>query len=976
MFDPSDHPRVFGLAPGVDFPAALVAGLRQKMAAQPPEAMARVELYLSTERMARRVRQLFDDGPATLLPQIRMVTDLADPITRAHLPQPVPPLRRRLELTDLVSRLLEQEPNLAPRAALFDLADSLATLMEEMHTEGVTPDAISGLDVSDQSGHWQRALKFLQIVQHYFGSDTAPDPQTYLRLALKQRLISWAGTPPTHPILVAGSTGSRGTTAELMRAVATLPQGAVILPGFDFDMPQPVWSQLTDALLSEDHPQFRFAKLLDDLELASTEVDSWTAMDAPDPDRNRLISLALRPAPVTHQWLTDGPKLPDLVSTTAQLTLLEVPSQREEALCIAMRLREAAETGTRAALITPDRMLTRQVTSALDQWGIKPDDSAGIPAQLTLPGRFLRHVSTLFQQDLTAEVLLTLLKHPLTHHGAERGQHLLNTRDLELYMRKQGWAFPQPEALCAWGAAHDRSDWAAWVATQFCGQMRGGQRPLGDWIAAHIDLAQAICAGAASDDYAELWNENAGRKVKETVTELQQEAGFGSDLAARDYADLFGAILSRAEVRDRDAVHPHILIWGTLEARVMGADLLILAGLNEGSWPEMPGADPWLNRKMRHDAGLLLPERRIGLSAHDFQQAAAAQEVWLTRATKSDDAETVPSRWLNRLTNLMNGLPGQNGPEAVQEMQARGQTWLAQARVLETPIFAAPEPRPSPVPPTEARPRRLSVTAIKRLIRDPYAIYARSVLHLRPLDLLQRAPDALLRGILVHSVLEAFIKETVSDPAKLDPDHLLKHARHIFGDPGILPFPTTRMLWQARMARVAEWFVDTETARLARATPMAHEIDGHADLPELGFTLTAKADRIDIDASNRLHIYDYKTGAAPSPDAQIHFDKQLLLEAAIAEQGGFKGLPAEPLSRAVYISLANQPREVPAPLEKAPPAQVWDEFRQLIAAYLVSDTGFTARRALLKDSDPSDYDHLARFGEWDVIDPAKKVFLA
>ncbi len=49
----------------------------------------------------------------------------------------------------------------------------------------------------------------------------------------------WEETPPQHPIILAGSTGSRGTTLLLMQAIAKLPQGAVILPGFDFDMPPP-----------------------------------------------------------------------------------------------------------------------------------------------------------------------------------------------------------------------------------------------------------------------------------------------------------------------------------------------------------------------------------------------------------------------------------------------------------------------------------------------------------------------------------------------------------------------------------------------------------------------------------------------------------------------------------------------------------------------------------------------------------------
>ena len=136
----------------------------------------------------------------------------------------------------------------------------------------------------------------------------------------------------------------------------------------------------------------------------------------------------------------------------------------------------------------------------------------------------------------------------------------------------------------------------------------------------------------------------------------QPKPSYGTALTAADYGDLVGALLAAGEVRDRDAPHPDIMIWGTLEARVQGADLVILGGLNDGTWPEAPPPDPWLNRKMRNDAGLLLPERRVGLAAHDYQQAVCANEVWITRAIRSEDAETVPSRWVNRLGNLMTGL--------------------------------------------------------------------------------------------------------------------------------------------------------------------------------------------------------------------------------------------------------------------------------------------------------------------------------
>ncbi|KMK65292.1 double-strand break repair protein AddB [Puniceibacterium sp. IMCC21224] len=976
MFDPTDSPRVFGLAPGIDFPAALIDGLRKRLAEHPPEAMARVELIVNTTRMRRRLISLFDAGSATLLPRIRLLTDLSDPVSLSSLPEPVSPLRRRLELVTLIARLLESQPDLAPRSALYDLADSLAGVMDEMQIEAVSPAAIEALDVSDQSGHWQRALSFLRIVQRYFDtSDEVPDSTALQRIVLEQRLIDWKTAPPRHPVILAGSTGSRGTTLRLMQAVARLPQGAVILPGFDFDTPPDVWQELDNPLTGEDHPQFRFARLLQNLDQSPNTVIPWTDTPPPNAARNRLVSLALRPAPVTDQWRAEGPDLPMFDTTTADITLIDAPTRRDEALAIALRLREAAETGETAALITPDRMLSRQVTAALDRWDILPDDSAGTPPQLTPPGRLLRHIATLFQQDLTAEALITLLKHPLTHTGTGRRDHLLLTRKLELRIRRDGWPYPSAQQITDWGARNEAEDWAAWIVQCFVEPPERTALQLGTWLDRHIARAETIAAGSASDDAGELWAQPAGREVRRLVDTLITEAPHGGTLEARDYADLFGAVLADGEVRDRDAPHPRILIWGTLEARVMGADLLILGGLNEGSWPELPGADPWLNRRMRADAGLLLPERRIGLSAHDFQQAIGAPKVWLTRAAKSDDAETVPSRWLNRLMNLMTGLPERNGPAALAGMKARGDHWLALARTLETPIPADPAPRPSPAPPVPARPIQLSVTEIKRLIRDPYAIYARHVLRLRPLNPLQRAPDALLRGIVLHEVMEQFLRDIMADPARLRTDILTRLSADIIAEQ--IPFPAIRHLWQARITRIADWFVTTERTRqtLAQPHPDRLEVSGRAILNDPVFTLTAKADRMDIDTRGNAHIYDYKTGAAPTTPQQRLFDKQLLLEAAMVENGGFDGIGSRHTERATFLSLSASPSETPAPLDEVTTEQVWAEFQTLISIYATQEQGYTARRALLSENDISDYDHLARYGEWETSEPAQLVVL-
>ncbi len=964
MFEDGANARVFALPPGVDFPQELIKGLRDRLRNQPPDAMARVELIVNTRRMARRVRDLFDQGPACLLPQLTLLSDIPERPELFDLPPAAPGLRRRLELAQLIGQLLEHQPDLAPRASLYDLADSLADLMSEMHGEGVSAKAIQSLDVSDQSGHWARAQSFIGIAEQFVGHASEPDAEARQRRAVERLAQIWSEAPPTHPVILAGSTGSRGTTAMLMELVATLPQGAVVLPGFDFDLPERVWGHLENGLNSEDHPQYRFASLMSRLRLTPGSIGRWTEASPPDAKRNRVLSLALRPAPVTDAWLSEGPDLSDLTEAMRDVTLVEAPGPRLEALSIALRLRQAVEDGQVAALITPDRMLTRQVTAALDRWDIIPDDSAGQPLHLSPPGRLLRHVADLFSNTLTAESLLTLLKHPLTHSGSNRGDHLRHTRDLELYLRENGPPFPDSGSLRSFARASDAPEpWITWVSSCFDGQSKTGTQPLSKWIELLRRLAEQIASGSETDGSGGLWDLNAGQETRTIVAALEQEASAGGDMTARDFAGLLGKLLSAGQVRDRDAPREDVMIWGTLEARVQGADLLILGGLNEGSWPEPANADPWLNRVLRHQAGLLLPERRIGLAAHDFQQAAAAPEVWITRALRTDEAETVASRWINRLTNLLAGLPQRQGPQALEEMKGRGQVWLDWADALDEAPRVPAAFRPSPRPPVSARPRRLSVTEIKRLIRDPYAIYARRVLKLQPLNPMQQAPDALLRGVVVHKILELFVKReplaNLTDPRAA----FLSLANSTLND--LVAWPSARVLWAARLERIADWFLQGEAERQQRGAPLGFEVRGQRSIPSLGFDLTAIADRIDGTPDGVLNIYDYKTGAPPSARQQALFDKQLLLEAAIAEAGGFRGIQASVVETAEFIGLGNAPKLVAAPLADTPVDVVWAELSDLISAYLSQDQGFTSRRALFSDSETGAYDHLARFGEWD-----------
>ena len=969
MFEPTDKARFFGTPLGVDFPLALVDGVLSRTAPAAPDALARVEIFVNTNRMQTRVRALFD-GQTRFLPRLRLITDLARDPTLHNVPQPVAPLRRRLELRQLIAALVEREPDLAPKAAAFDLADSLADLMDEMHSEGVHPRVLQPLDVGEMSEHWARSLAFISLVERYFEDEArdTPDVETRQRMAIEATIAKWRDTPPNHPILIAGSTGSRGATALLMDAVASLPQGAVILPGLDTDMPAHTWAALDDALTAEDHPQYRFAKIFSRNNLDPVDIGLWTSAIPPVPERNRLVSLALRPAPVTDQWQVEGKSFLGVDAATDDLTLIETRTPREEALAIAVVLRRSIEDGVPVALITPDRNLTRQVSAALDRWRIEPDDSAGRPLALSAPGRFLRQTAQLLCEETSTETLLTLLKHPLTHSTVgTRGDHLRWTRDLELQVLRGSYAKISAADIVDWADKFAeepaRAEWARWVGEAFLNQTFIGEHSLTSLISAHTAMSEHIARGCAPAGAGELWEKSAGRVALDLVSDLAENAQYGGDLTASAYLDLFLSVLNNGVVRDPIAPHPGVMFWGTLEARVQGADRVILAGLNDGTWPELPGPDPWLNRKMRLDAGLLLPERRIGLSAHDFQQAIATKEVFLTRATRDEDSETIPSRWLNRLCNLMGGMSGA-GKAALADMRARGTTWIELASRLDSPAeLVAPAPRPSPAPPVSARPTQLSVTGVTKLIRDPYAVYADKVLHLRPLDPVRQSADARIRGTVLHAVFERYVDEaTPSSDLTAEAARLMTVAEDVLQNH--VPWPSARILWLARIGRIADWFVAEEQARRESADNLANEVWGQVTFEELGFTLGAKADRIDRRHDGPLEIYDYKSGQPPNEKMQKHYDKQLLLEAVIAKLGGFRDIPAQPVASVAYIGLTPQ-KTSPISLAAQDIDVVQAELLDLIRAYHRPEQGFTARRAVHKQRFDGDYDHLARFGEWD-----------
>ncbi|MDN3721588.1 double-strand break repair protein AddB [Roseibium salinum] len=820
-----ERTRLYSVSPSVPFlktlvdtlvDGTLIPGFRPL---DDPLQLAAATLYLPTRRAARLLPELFQQkfgGTPVLLPAIRPVGDadedaqgLTSEADMEALPPAMPLLERHLAMTRLVKAwkgmlrrealsLRSDEPLGVP-ASTADaawLAGDLLTLMDEVQTEEADWSELAGLVPEDHARYWQITLDFLKIVQEAWPAHLAElrqmDPKARRSALIRREAQRLAQARETGPVIVAGVTGSVPATAELLKVVAGLEQGVIVLPGLDHHLDDRSWAALGqrgahtagplfqprgEATLPS-HPQYSLKQLLDRLGVRRTDVRALGP--APEPERalrEELVSEALRPADTSDGWTQylAARSQEQRAEALNNVSIMTARNEADEALGVAIALRETIERGETSALISPDRMLTRRVAAELARWNIQVDDSAGRPLDQTAPAILALLAAKLALGGCEPIDLLALLKHPLTRLGLPVKDIRSAARALERGVLRGPRARPGTEGLRAavtasrddagkahtprWKKIHD-GDWD--VIANLVERLGRALAPLEELSATfepvsvtelarrHADVLQAVAVDEAGS-VDELFAGEAGDALAQFLTGLLEAEASGLEIPPGEWPSVLPALMSAQAVRRRLPGDKRVQILGPMEARLQSFDFVILGGLNEGVWPQRTRNDPWLNRPMKRGIGLEPPERRLGASAHDFVQGMGARRVLLTRSARADGAPTVASRWLQRLTTLA-------GPAITGAMEERGKAYTGLAARLDRSDHPVrPAARPNPRPALAARPKSLSITEIERLIRDPYAIFARHVLELQPVDPIGGEPGAADKGNLVHDALARFL---------------------------------------------------------------------------------------------------------------------------------------------------------------------------------------------------------------------------
>ncbi len=971
------------IAPAAPFVDELAAGLLDRYG-DDGTSLSDVLVLLPTRRSCRALGEAFlrvTGGRPLLLPAMMPIGDIdedeigflagedAELAGAADLPPAVSGIRRQLLLARLImARPAADGPVGAAHAAR--LATELARLLDEVQTQRLDFAHLADIVPEDFAAHWQTTLEFLKIVTENWPSILADegclDPARRRNSLIEAQIGLWRAAPPAGPVIAAGSTGSLPATADLLASVADMEHGTVILPGLDTTLDDD-----SIAALGPGHPQFGMIRLLERIGRTVADVSEWRQGAAVDSRRSDIVNGALRPPATAAAYAPPG----DPVSAFEAVRVVNCPGPQQEALAIALMMREALETPERtAALVTPDRRLARRVAAELRRWSVDVDDSGGTPLADTVPGVFLRLTAEAVASNAAPVPLLAALKHPLAAAGEETSAFRERVRELERTVLRGPRPAPGFDGLAraARAAGGGLGAWAealAASAAPFSDLTRRSAVAVQELLDSHVRFAEELAATGSETGVERLWADEAGESAAGLVSELRAAAKTLPPIRGAEWPALLDALLEGVVVRPLYGRHPRAHIWGLLEARLQQADLMILGGLNEGVWPPEPATDPWMSRPMRRDFGLPAPERRIGLTAHDFVQGFAAREVALTRSTRVDGSPTVPARGLTRLETLLEATDG--GRAVLRRWQADGARWMRWQNALDLPRDGEELPPalpPAPAPPVAARPRRLSVTEIETLIRDPYAVYARRVLDLQRLDPIDADPGAADRGIVVHRAIENFFRD-LDGPLPPDAlDRLLRAGKEVFAP--LMDRPGVNAFWWPRFERIARWVVDLERSREGAVAERHTEIAGTLVLPgEPVFELRARADRIDRLTGGDYEIIDYKTGAVPAKkDVNSGLSPQLSLEAAMIREGAFGALEPAAVSALTYWRLSGGDPPGAARAAGDDPEKLAEDalqgLRRLIEFYDREGTAYRARPDPDIAPRHNDYDHLERVQEW------------
>lgn len=826
-----DKPNIFNIPANYDFFESIFFWLEKNFS----KDISKAKIFLPNRRSCRELRQLFlQKNVSGILPQIKAISDISFEDFFEFLPnedaraaideimqmEVLSGIDYLFFLTEEIQKLSVFGKDLDFSQA-FKIALRLRDLFDEIEREEIDLKKLDEIDDSNLSKHRLLTLDFLknfyvQIKNSLLKKNIffATSQQNFV-ISKFIKLLEIHGSKT--PLIIAGSTGSVSFGKKLIKAISQQKNGFVILYGLT-----------GDEFAEENHPQFFLNQLLKFLEVEAVENIAEEKFLLSPQDRQKLLSLMMLPSKEVLKWQNISQFL-DVKKTAQDLlqnfSLIETKNEIEEAKIIALAL---ADKQKKSAIITNNEKLVSLLKLEFEHLGLPFNDARNLNIFNSKIINFLTLILELKESDFNSHTLLALLKNPLCFYSQEK--ELLT--ELEINILRA-----------------DRSITG----------LEGIRRKLKN----HEKLSVFF------EDFYKDFNHSlikaAEKLSKKTWLELLQNEPaqveifeFFEKLKIKNHAPIsvndFKVLLSQISYFEKSDAMAPIQILSTIEARLLNFDLVIIASLNEGDFPQIE-MENWLGKKIKKDLEIDRALKKVGQSAYDFCGYLSNKNVILTRCKSSNGVAVIESPFLLKFKTICKKL-AVNLPNG-ENYFAR----LKNSNRVSANKIKAPQPKPK----KEFRPQKISITEISKLISDPYFIYAKKILRLRELEKIDFEPGYAEFGSFVHEALEQFIQ----NPEKRD---FSKNFDKYFLS------EEAKLIWWPKFENIFNDFLKRNEQFLA----LRNIVEIPVRLRLGAISISGKVDRVMIDDCGNAEIFDYKTGTVPTAKSVTAGSEPQLTIAALA----------------------------------------------------------------------------------------------
>ncbi|MBX9697626.1 MAG: hypothetical protein K2X53_06040, partial [Alphaproteobacteria bacterium] len=603
---------------------------------------------------------------------------------------------------------------------LLNYASALLDQIDELLLFEVAEDKLSKLVRHDLPQNQIQALHVLHQAyrdwEPFLDRQGFRDP-TKVRVARYRAYIKTLHDHP-HPVIALGIEAAYGFVRDLLKAILNARKGEIILRGGE--------EEATNTRDSEKshHPDFHRNRLLRSLGLDHSDLSSLKK-EGVSPRRHLLEGVFQgrthenSPSPLSEEEIKN-------------LSLLESGTLFEEAEVITLMMAEGvADPLKTVALITTNQTLSSHVMALLKRFGINPDHSKAHAFSQTPLGRLLHLVASFLVDPYSPVTLLSLLKHPYVSLDQGRLPVLVLARFLEnnvmrtdrmVHSERDLFSKTMPEAEKA-------------LFTKLLNLKERGQQLLHTKEPTSFSQAlllvqstlEALSLKTTLEGIGDIYDTPEGAKFKVWSAAVMTSPLGKTTIEMRCFPSVLRELVDAIPVSKAWGYHPRAFILGPLEARLLSFDRVILADFNEGRWPRKSGDAVWMNQRMKQDVGIVSDVIQMSQEADDLRALLSMGEVFITRALRVEGSPSVPSRWLLRLQAFL----AQKGVQlsSVEHYKEWARScWHEPLKEGDVPL--RPLEKPMAHPPLDARPKRLTISGLNLLKRNPYAFYVSTILKL------------------------------------------------------------------------------------------------------------------------------------------------------------------------------------------------------------------------------------------------------